>query len=303
METVQADLTDPAKRAEADATLGRMHARLQPLVDSGASYGVFDAFIIMLREGLEALLVVGALAAFVKRSGADSRRGMRSIWGGAGAGVLLSIVAAVVLQQVFSRAGASLGSEVVSGCVGLIAAAMLFYVSYWLHSKSRLGAWQGYIRQRSSAALASGSVLSLGLIAFLAVFREGAETAVFYLGIAPSISPSDLLVGLAAGLLVLVVIGLAVLLVGMRLPLRPFFLASSVLIYYLGFKFVGTGLHALQVAGILPATPAPVPTSDVLGVYSTWETLLPQLALLLIAAGVVWLSLRPRRESGRLAAI
>jgi high-affinity iron transporter len=83
--------------------------------------------------------------------------------------------------------------------------------------------------------------------------------------------------------------------IGVRLPLRPFFLASSVLIYYLGFKFLGAGLHALQVAGVLPATPAPVPSSDILGVYPTWETVLPQLVLLLIALGIVWVSLRAPR--------
>jgi len=298
MQVAEADLSaaDPGSQAQADALLSRMHERLAPLAEGGASYGVFDAFVIMLREGLEALLVVGALTAFVKRSAGSDGRGLRFIWGGSAAGVLLSVVAAVVLQQVFSRAGAGLGTELVEGFVGLTAAAMLFYVSYWLHAKSRLGAWQRYIRERSSAALASGSMLSLGLVAFLAVFREGAETAVFYLGIAPSIAPSDLLLGLGAGLLALVAIGAAVLLIGLRLPLRPFFLASSALIYYLGFKFLGTGLHALQVAGVLPATPAPVPTSDVLGVYSTWETLVPQLVLLLIAAAVVWLSLRGRRQ-------
>jgi high-affinity iron transporter len=84
------------------------------------------------------------------------------------------------------------------------------------------------------------------------------------------------------------------LLVGLRLPLRPFFLASSLLIYYLGFKFVGTGLHALQVAGVLRATPGPLPSSDALGLYPTWETAIPQVALLTIAAAVLWLSLRQR---------
>jgi high-affinity iron transporter len=282
----------PARESDADAVLARMRDRLEPLVVAGASYGVFDAFVIMLREGLEALLVIGALTAFLRRSGNADKQSW--IWGGAGVGILLSVVLAIVLQQVFQRAGASLGSEMVEGWVGLIAAAMLFYMSYWLHSKARLGAWQTYIREKSTAALAGGSMLSLTIIALLAVFREGAETAVFYLGIAPSISPGDLLLGLASGVAALVAIGAALLLVGMRLPLRPFFLASSALIYYLGFKFVGTGLHALQVAGVLQATPGPLPSSDALGVYPTWETALPQIVLLIVAGVVIWVSLRPR---------
>jgi high-affinity iron transporter len=282
----------PARESDADAVLVRMRERLEPLVAQGASYGVFDAFVIMLREGLEALLVIGALTAFLRRSGNADKQ--RWIWGGAGLGIGLSIVLAFALQQVFQRAGASLGSEMVEGWVGLIAAAMLFYMSYWLHSKARLGVWQTYIRDKSSAALAGGSMLSLAVIALLAVFREGAETAVFYLGIAPSISPADLLLGLGLGVLSLLVIGAALMLIGLRLPLRPFFLASSALIYYLGFKFVGTGLHALQVAGVLRATPGPLPSSDALGMYPTWETALPQVVLLVAAAAIIWTSLRPR---------
>ena len=301
MATAEAMLTGPAPRpTEADAVIVRMRDRLAPIAESGTSYGVFDAFIIMLREGLEALLVVGALVAFLKRSGNSEKQPW--IWGGAAVGVVLSIALAFVLQQVFSRAGAGLGSELVEGIVGLGAAVMLFYVSYWLHSKARLSVWQKYIRERSTAALAGGSMFSLGMLALLAVFREGAETAVFYLGIAPSILPSDLAVGLGLGVVTLIAVGIATISIGLRLPLRPFFLASSVLIYYLGFKFVGMGLHALQVSGVLPATPAPLPGSDFLGVYPTWETALPQL-LLLIAAGVVlWITLRDQRRGGPAAA-
>jgi high-affinity iron transporter len=290
----------PVRESDADALLGRMRDRLAPLVEADASYSLFDAFVIMLREGLEALLVVGALTAFLRRSGNADKQGW--IWGGAGLGVGLSVVLAFVLQQLFSRAGAGLGSEIIEGVVGLTAAAMLFYMSYWLHSKARLGAWQKYIRDKSSAALAGGSMLSLSAIALLAVFREGAETAVFYLGIAPNIAATDLVLGLGLGVLALAAIGTAILLVGLRLPLRPFFFASSVLIYYLGFKFVGTGLHALQVAGVLPATPAPVPASDAFGVYPTWETALPQLLLLAIAAGVVWLTMRRPVQTASLSA-
>jgi high-affinity iron transporter len=289
----------PPREDEASQILGRMRDRLAPIVAGGANYGMFDAFVIMLREGLEALLVIGALTAFLQRTG--NRDKQHWIWGGAALGVVLSIVLAVVLQQVFSRAEAGLGSELVEGLVGVGAAAMLFYVSYWLHSKSRLGAWQRYIHERSSAALARGSMVSLTLIALLAVFREGAETAVFYLGIAPSIAPADLIAGLVLGVAALVVVGFLLLLVGLRLPLRPFFLASSLLIYYLGFKFVGTGVHALQVAGVVPATPAPLPGSDVLGVYPTWETALPQVVLLLAAGLVVYLSTRQRPTTSSVA--
>src|SRR5919199_3090866 len=106
----------PVRESDADALLARMRDRLAPLVEAGASYTMFDAFVIMLREGLEALLVVGALTAFLRRSGNADKQGW--IWSGAGLGVALSIVLAFALQQVFSRAGAGLGSEIIEGVVG-----------------------------------------------------------------------------------------------------------------------------------------------------------------------------------------
>ena len=128
--------------------------------------------------------------------------------------------------------------------IALIAAALLFYVSYWLHSKASLHAWKKYIDQQTTQALARGSMAGLALLAFLAVFREGAETAVFYLGMAPAIELRDLVLGIAGGALVLIVAAVLMLVVGVKLPLRPFFRVAGLLVYYLGFKFVGTGLHA-----------------------------------------------------------
>ena len=280
----------PPDLARARDLVATMRSQLAPIAEESVSYGVFDATIIMLREGLEALLVIAALLAFLKKAGRPDQQ--RWIWSGSLAGVALSVVVAFGAQAAFSRAGAALGSELVEGLTGLVAAAMLFYVSYWLHQKSRLGAWQRYIRERSGSALARNSVLSLAMIAFLAVFREGAETVMFYLGIAPSISLGDLLAGIGLGTGLLLVIGVALLTLGLRLPLRPFFLASSLLIYYLGFKFVGTGIHALQVAGVLPATPAPLPANEILGLFPTWQTVLPQLVLLIVALTIAAYSMR-----------
>ena len=285
---------NPPAFADALVTMHAMRQELAPLVEQPARYGVLDAAIILLREGLEALLVVAALLAFLNKSGHADKQ--RWIWTGAGVGVLLSIVVAFVIQRVFSTATAGASRELVEGLTGLVAAVMLLYVSYWLHSKSSLHAWQTYVRERTSAALAGGGMFSLSLISFLSVFREGAETSLFYIGIAPSIAGQDLALGIGLGTLALTVIGVVMLVFGLRIPLRPFFLVSSVLLYYLAFKFIGTGLHALQVAGVLPATPVAVPSWDPIGLFPTWETTLPQLALLVIAACVLILSRPPRLE-------
>jgi high-affinity iron transporter len=136
-------------------------------------------------------------------------------------------------------------------------------------------------------------------LAFLAVFREGAETAVFYLGMAPSIALNDLVLGLGGGVVALAVAAVLMLGAGVRLPLRLFFRVAGLLVYYLGFKFVGTGIHALQVANAVPATPiAGMPAIPFLGIYPTWETLLPQLALLLGAlTALLYLRARDRRAA------
>ena len=257
------------------------------------SYTALDAAAIILREGLEALLVIVALLAFLRKSGNGDKRGW--IWIGGALGILASIIAALVLQAIFNQVAAGRNRELIEGVTGLIAAALLFYVSYWLHSKSSLHAWQKYINQQTTQALAHGSMAGLALLAFLAVFREGAETAVFYLGMAPAIDLRDLLLGIGGGVVVLIIAAVLMLVLGVRLPLRPFFRVAGLLVYYLGFKFVGTGLHALQVAGIIPTSPIgsadAIPALELFGIYLTWQTLLPQIVLL-IGAVVALMYLR-----------
>lgn len=274
----------PADLPAASAAVERLGVEMQPFATS-QSYTWLDAAAIILREGMETLLVLMALLAFLKRSDAQEKQVW--IWGGTAVGLLASVAIAFVLQAIFSRAAAGQNREVIEGVTGIVAAGMLFYVSYWLHGKSNLKAWNGYINQRTGHALATGSLFGLGLLAFLAVFREGAETVIFYLGMAPSIAPSELALGLAVGAGVLVVAAVLMHFVGMKLPLRPFFFVASLLVYYLGFKFLGSGIHALQVAGMLPQSPvALLPALPSIGFYATWETLAPQVLLLLAA---LWL--------------
>ncbi len=290
----------PANLAEAEAAIEQLRATLAPFVMS-TTYTMFDAAAIMLREGLEALLVIVALLAFLRRSGNSDKRAW--VWVGGGLGILASLIAAFALQAIFSQASAGQNREVVEGVTGLVAAGLLFYVSYWLHSKASLHGWQKFINQRTTQALKRGSLTGLALLAFLAVFREGAETTVFYLGMAPAIGPQDLLLGLGLGVAVLIVAAVLMLGVGMRLPLRPFFTIAGLLVYYLGFKFLGTGIHALQVAGTLPATPiSGLPALPLIGFYPTWEGALAQLALLGAAmVAFLYLRVQDRRAAKRMA--
>jgi high-affinity iron transporter len=272
----------------------RMAARLEPYGEA-QRYGIFDATIILLREGLEALLVMVALSAFLKKAG--NAAGQRWLWTGAVAGVLVSIGLGLAIQAFFGAVINPSNRELMEGVIGLFAAAMLVYVSYWLHSKASLGGWQTYIKERTTQAVAGGQLFGLATLAFLAVLREGGETALFYLGMASNISNADLLIGLGLGVVLLAALGFLMIVVGVRIPMRPFFTAASLLVFYLCFKFTGTGIHALQVAGVIPDGSASFLASiDAVGVYPTWPTTIAQAALLVLAAGVV---LRGRVRSTR----
>ncbi len=274
-------------------SLEKIRNGLRPLTGWGAEYGVFDAAVILLREGLEAVLVITALLAFLRKTGHADKAPW--VWGGGLAGAAASVGVGLLAGLALSGIAAVTDPELIEGVTALVAAALLVYVSYWLHSKSSLQAWQQYIQGSTSRALARGSLFGLGLIAFLAVFREGAETVIFYLGIAPGISTLDLLGGLALGGAVLGAVSVGVFLLGVRLPLRPFFLVASLLIYLLAFKFIGTGIHSLQVAGLLGVSLLDyLPAIDWLGIFPTWETLLAQAALLLAAAVVLVMERRPQ---------
>lgn len=295
MVTAKALLTkNPPEPAQALQVVERMEAALAPLAND-QTYTFVDAAMVLLREGLEALLVIVALLAFLRKAGYPDKT--KWVWSGVGAGVLISIALAVIVQLVFTSGTFGADNALVGGWTALFAAVMLLYVSYWLHSNANIAKWQQYIREKTHKALATGSFASLALLSFLAVFREGTETVLFYIGMAPSLGLKGLLLGLASGLGLLLIIGGLMFAVGIRIPVRPFFLISSVLVFYLCFKFVGVGINHLQSAGVVPATPASyLPSWDLLGLYPTWQTTIPQLALLIAAvAHLVWSRLRDQR--------
>lgn len=280
--------TNPVQTDNALKAINKMHTYLSPLV-GGSSYSMIDVITIILREGLEALLVVIALLGYLNRAGHEDKKGW--IYGGVGIGFAVSIVLAVVVKVLFSSGTFGNNNFLISGWTGVFAAVMLMYVSYWLHSKSSVKAWQSYVNDKSSQAIATGSLFSLGLLAFLAVFREGTETVLFYIGMASSIKLSDLLIGIAIGMAILVIIALLILKVGLRIPMRPFFMVSSLLVFYLGLKFTGMGVNGLQLAGLLPATSSDIlPSIGWIGMYPTWEGFIPQLILIIVAIVMVILN-------------
>ncbi|MGG1514967.1 FTR1 family protein [Paenibacillus oryzisoli] len=295
MVTAYAQLTaEPAQKSQAAETIARMHKDLEPLA-AKTSYTMLDATTILLREGLEALLVIIALLGFLNKSGHGDKK--RWIWYGVYGGLALSVALGIVVQQLFSASAFGNNNFLIAGCTGIFASAMLLYMSYWLHSKSSISNWQTYIRNQSLKALATGSLVSLSILAFLAVFREGTETVLFMIGMASSISLGSLLGGIAIGAALLIIIAFLILKIGLRIPMRPFFLVSSIFVFYLCFKFAGMGVHGLQLAGYLPATTASwLPSWDFFALYPTLESAIPQLVLLAFALTAILWDLRKKLQ-------
>jgi high-affinity iron transporter len=245
----------------------------------------FDSFLIILREGFEAILVIGAIVALLIKTGHRER--LRSIWLGVLAALGASALLAVVLATTLRAIPAS--REIIEGVTMLVAVAVLFSVSYWLISKVEAARWQQFIREKVTAALEHGGGKALAFVAFLAVFREGAETALLYQAFFHEDAANGLgiTLGIVVGGVALVIIYTLFHRFGVRIPLRPFFTVTSALLYYLAFVFMGKGIAELQEGNAIPLTVLPGwPTIERLGVYPTVETLLGQallVALLLIA--------------------
>ncbi|OAX46121.1 FTR1 family iron permease [Paenibacillus sp. AD87] len=271
-------VSNPPNTAKATEVVTRMINRLEPLTAT-TSYTAWDAALILLREGLEAILVLAALLAYAKKSGETAAR--RWIWAGAGSGLLLSAALAVVLSLTLAVASSGSTREMIEGYTGLAAVVLMLTVGHWMHSKSNTRSWNSYVQRQVGGALARGSLWSLFAVAGLAILREGAETAIFYIGMAPAIDTSQMLIGMGAALLILVVLAVAIIQFSVRLPVRWFFLTATLLIYYLVFRFLGESIHSLQVSAALGAHVVPsLPTIGWLGMYPTWETFIPQLVVL-----------------------
>jgi high-affinity iron transporter len=247
----------------------------------------FQSFLIILREGFEAILVIGAVVAFLIKMGHRER--LRSIWLGIALGLVASLATAVVLKTVLGAMPAS--REIVEAATMLVAVVVLFSVSYWLISKVEAAKWQKFIREKVTLALEHGGGKALALVAFLAVYREGAETALFYQALfneGPNVG-LPLALGIIVGFAALAVIFTLFYRYGVRIPMRPFFTVTSILLYYMAFVFMGKGVRELQEGNIMHITVIPGgPHVEAMGIYPSVETLVAQgiLILLLIFATV-----------------
>ncbi|MDF3054087.1 MAG: Cytochrome c, class [Geminicoccaceae bacterium] len=282
---------DPALAAELEADFAALRAE----VGESGSPGKLEALRPRLEAGLrKAEFTVGsdlsgALMTFLVKMGAAHRK--RDINRGVAAAVGASLATAVAIETVFHLSPAH--QELLEGMTMVIATVVLFYVSYWLLSKMEVVKWNHFVKSRVNDALTSGSSFALASAAFLAVYREGFETVLFYKALVltgGAGSGMPILMGIVLGAVILVGVYIAISRFGVRLPLKPFFGVTSAFLYYMAFVFAGKGVAELQAGSLLPTTVVSwAPRVPALGIYPTLESLLAQgVLLLLLVAALLW---------------
>jgi high-affinity iron transporter len=280
--------------------IGDVAAKLAEKKSEGIWTVLLQSFLILLREGFEAILVITALIAYLKRQGEDEK--LPVIYHGVAWALVASVLTAGLLSVVFEVSGTV--QEALEGLTMLLAAGVLFYVSYWLISKREAARWQAYIRTKMNKALSRGSTLALGFAAFLAVYREGAETVLFYQAM---VGQADghygaLAIGFVLALLALGSVYWVMRAASFRLPIGLFFTLTAGLLYYLAVSFAGSGVLELQAANWVGVTPLEwVPQIPWLGLYPSLETVLTQLVLLIPLPIALGLWAWQRRQQAMIA--
>lgn len=266
---------------DADARLS------EPTASPTANF--ISSLVIILREGLEAILVLAAMAAFLVRTG--RRDGLPWLHGGWVVALLLGGLTWVVSTRVIAISGAH--REVTEGVTALISAGLLLYVGFWLHSKANAVRWSQFIRSQMTSALGGGTLFWVALVSFLAVYREVFETVLFYQALwiqSEGGAQTAVVSGLGVGAVILVVTAWLIARYSVRLPLGLFFRISSALLALMAVVFAGQGIAALQEAGKLAAEPLDFPSIPVLGIYPSMQGIALQLILVtLIIAGYLYL--------------
>ncbi len=260
--------------------------------DDDAVAAFIGALTILLREGLEALLVVVAMLAFLKK--AERKDVLIYVHAGWASALAAGGITWAVATYLVGVSGAS--RELTEGFSSLFAAVVLLGVGMWMHQKSVAGRWQVYLKEKLSSALNKRTTWFLFSLAFVAVYREVFETVLFYAALWTEGNGWPLLAGLGTGMGILALLAVVLLRTSARLPIGQFFAASSLLVAILAVVLAGKGIAGLQEAGLLHTSPISIPRIDLLGIYPSWQTLSAQFAVLFIIVVAFTINSRSSRQ-------
>lgn len=289
--------------------------------ESGSGGGLalatfFAVLTIIIREGLEAILIVGAMVAYLIKT--NNKAGTKHVYVGAVLALGASVLLAIILYKITSGTSNSIPQEIVEGVTALLAVAVLIYVSNWMLSKAESEAWTKYISEQVAESADKGKMYALGFTSFLAVFREGAEVILFcqqYFARAGEMEHGFLAVfaGIIIGLAIVMLVFFLIRVFGVKLPLKPFFMATSILMAVMSIAFLGAGMWELfldgglaeRIGGVVQSLAGTIPAlawmngNDILtffGIYPTWLTLGPQIILTIIT---IWTYFKANGKSSK----
>ncbi len=271
-----------------DSGLGKASNLMQRKDELPGGYVFLNATLIILREGLEAALILAAILALLRVIGAHEA--LRYVHLGWVLALIAGLLTWVLAQTLLSISGSH--RESMEGFATLTAAIVLFYMGYWLHTKAEARKWQNFVQDKVQRALSGKRILALVGLSFFAVYREAFEVVLFYqaLWLQSSNAPHEVISGFVTGIAALSLAVLAILKLGLKVPLKYFFGATGALLYLLAFTFAGDGVKELQSAGWFSVTPLRYsPQVSILGVYPTLETLAAQAVMLMaLLAASFW---------------
>ena len=260
-------------------------------VESGGWAMFLQAFLILLREGIEAILVLVGIIAYLGRAGHEKE--LSTVYNWAIAGIIMSFVTAYLFVEVLDNTTTTgSGREIIEGCTALFAVLVLLGTSAWMGGKSNAKAWKSYIDKQVKLTLSTGKSRALGAAVFLAVYREGAEVILFYQALFNNaVGDVDMIwAGFVTACVALALIFFLMQRGALRIPIGPFFKVTSAFMFILAVTFLGGGLKELQKADVISTSvieAVPVPSIDLLGLYPTYETIVPQILLILAAVAMV----------------
>ncbi len=278
---------------ELDGTSGKNSGK-----SSGTAATFIASLVLVLREGLEAILVIAAIIAYLVKTG--KTKYVKSVYAGGAFGILFSVILAI-LFSIIAGAQSGIAREIFEGIGMFVAVIVLFYVSNWMLSKSEAQNWEKYIKSKVETSVTTGNKWLLIFTAFIAVAREGAEWILFFQGVAVDGAEGRIAMWLAIvlALLILAAVFLAFRFLSVKLPLKPFFIATSILMYVMCFSFTGKGVGELQEAGLITKTAVSWMGNfniDLLGIYATYESIIPQFIILVITVILSVLAVKKSRK-------
>ncbi|MFB1643931.1 FTR1 family iron permease [Campylobacter molothri] len=288
-------IKNSADKKELKATFDELEKFIKKGIDKIQDSTPYSLFIwalgIIIREGLEALIIVVAIVSYLVQSGNKNR--LNIAYSALFTGIILSFITAFAVSWIFKE-NAGQSRELIEGITMLIAVLLLFYVGFWLLSNAQNKKWASFIKQGAIDAISNNSAKTLWITVFLAVYREGAETVLFYQALLfdakTSTDLSAIFGGLGLGILILIVLYFLLKAGAIRIPVKQFFYITSYIIFYMVFVFTGKGIAELIEGKIILPSLIPINFEPILwlGIYPYYETLIPQfIVLILLIIGIL----------------